>query len=260
MPMSLSHCGTRRLSSTTVRSALLLLLFLALSARQTSAADSSQEPKPPNRQQEYLRKNVELQGVVELESGLQYQILKSGDAAGPSPGPNTPCAVHYRGTTIDRIEFGPATQQRPHSTVATVFGLYKLGTHTVCRHRWNTWLNVWLPRTIRAVGGHPRLDRGNAAHARGRPLEACHSPASCLRGAVTSTRCFMCLCLSLCMCLCLCPCPYLFLPRDSAATLASVRRGAGSHIGPGATLIFDMELVKVFEGEARQYPGSFILE
>ena len=62
------------------------------------------------------------------------------------------------------------------------------------------------------------------------------------------------------MCLCLCPYPYLFLPRDSAATLASVRRGAGSHIGPGATLIFDMELVKVFEGEARQYPGSFILE
>lgn len=190
MPMSLSHCGTRRLSSTTVRSALLLLLFLALSARQTSAADSSQEPKPPNRQQEYLRKNVELQGVVELESGLQYQILKSGDAAGPSPGPNTPCAVHYRGTTIDRIEFD--------GTRGSMFGFPALFAPSGVIRGWTEAMQL--------------MHEGDRWR--------------------------------------------LVIPQH----LAYGERGAGSHIGPGATLIFDMELVKVFEGEARQYPGSFILE
>ena len=35
---------------------------------------------------------------------------------------------------------------------------------------------------------------------------------------------------------------------------------AGNAIGPGTTLIFDLELVKVFDGEARSYPGSLLLE
>jgi hypothetical protein len=45
------------------------------------------------------------------------------------------------------------------------------------------------------------------------------------------------------------------------AHLAYGDRGAGDKIPPGATLVFTLELVKVFEGTtARSYPGSFLLE
>ena len=45
------------------------------------------------------------------------------------------------------------------------------------------------------------------------------------------------------------------------AHLAYGSHGAGEMITPGATLVFTLELVKVFEGTtARSYPGSFLLE
>lgn len=45
------------------------------------------------------------------------------------------------------------------------------------------------------------------------------------------------------------------------ARLAYGERGAGDMIPAGATLVFDLHLVKVFEGTtARSYPGSVLLE
>lgn len=45
------------------------------------------------------------------------------------------------------------------------------------------------------------------------------------------------------------------------AHLAYGSHGAGDKIPPGATLVFSLELVKVFEGTTvRSYPGSFLLE
>lgn len=45
------------------------------------------------------------------------------------------------------------------------------------------------------------------------------------------------------------------------AHLAYGSQGAGDTIAPGATLVFSLELVKVFEGTTvRSYPGSFLLE
>ena len=51
----------------------------------------------------FLEKNAKAEGVVTLESGLQYKVLASGE--GKSPKENSTVQVHYRGTLIDGTEF-----------------------------------------------------------------------------------------------------------------------------------------------------------
>eukprot|EP00286_Rhodomonas_abbreviata_P007904 CAMPEP_0181334084 /NCGR_PEP_ID=MMETSP1101-20121128/26054_1 /TAXON_ID=46948 /ORGANISM="Rhodomonas abbreviata, Strain Caron Lab Isolate" /LENGTH=78 /DNA_ID=CAMNT_0023444003 /DNA_START=38 /DNA_END=270 /DNA_ORIENTATION=+ len=51
----------------------------------------------------FLKNNKETDAdVVELPSGLQYKVLKSGPAGGLSPKANSPCECHYRGYLIDQ--------------------------------------------------------------------------------------------------------------------------------------------------------------
>ena len=59
--------------------------------------------------QEFLEKNREQEGVVELDSGLQYKILRAGD--GPSPKPDSEVTVHYQGTLINGAEFDSSYQR-----------------------------------------------------------------------------------------------------------------------------------------------------
>ncbi|MCZ6828033.1 MAG: FKBP-type peptidyl-prolyl cis-trans isomerase [Gammaproteobacteria bacterium] len=51
----------------------------------------------------FLAENATKDGVVVLESGLQYKVLKAGD--GPMPGEADTVEVHYSGTLIDGTEF-----------------------------------------------------------------------------------------------------------------------------------------------------------
>lgn len=53
--------------------------------------------------QAFLDENAKKEGVVVLESGLQYKILE--DADGPVPAEENTVSVHYRGTLIDGTEF-----------------------------------------------------------------------------------------------------------------------------------------------------------
>ena len=64
------------------------------------AAESAKNEKLS---QEYLEKNAKLDGVVTLESGLQYKIIKAGEGA--SPKADSKVQVHYRGTLLDGTEF-----------------------------------------------------------------------------------------------------------------------------------------------------------
>ncbi len=52
---------------------------------------------------EFLTENASRDGVVVLESGLQYKVLTAGD--GQIPGAGDTVEVHYRGTLIDGTEF-----------------------------------------------------------------------------------------------------------------------------------------------------------
>jgi FKBP-type peptidyl-prolyl cis-trans isomerase len=51
----------------------------------------------------FLAENAKAEGVVVLESGLQYKVLTAGE--GPKPTAEDTVEVHYRGTLIDGTEF-----------------------------------------------------------------------------------------------------------------------------------------------------------
>ncbi len=51
----------------------------------------------------YLAANSKKKGVITLDSGLQYKVIKSGDGAQPTAGSTV--QVNYRGTLIDGSEF-----------------------------------------------------------------------------------------------------------------------------------------------------------
>ena len=65
---------------------------------------------PEQRGREYMAKNAEREGVVTTESGLQYEVLKSGD--GETPGRRDQVSVHYRGTFIDGRVFDSSIERR----------------------------------------------------------------------------------------------------------------------------------------------------
>jgi len=51
----------------------------------------------------HLAANAQADGVIVKPSGLQYKILASGSATGDSPGSNSPCVCHYKGSPFHRI-------------------------------------------------------------------------------------------------------------------------------------------------------------
>lgn len=68
----------------------------------------------------FLNTNRERQGVVELPSGLQYEVLKSGPKDGRFPGIGDRCKCHYRGTLLDGSEFDSSqVRGRGNPTIST---------------------------------------------------------------------------------------------------------------------------------------------
>jgi peptidyl-prolyl cis-trans isomerase len=59
--------------------------------------------------EEFLRINKEKRGVVTLPSGLQYEVLKTGD--GQKPRPNDKVRCHYHGTLIDGRVFDSSIER-----------------------------------------------------------------------------------------------------------------------------------------------------
>lgn len=58
---------------------------------------------------DFLEKNKTNAGVVTLESGLQYQIVKEG--TGPKPTLNDMVKTHYHGTTVDGKVFDSSVER-----------------------------------------------------------------------------------------------------------------------------------------------------
>jgi FKBP-type peptidyl-prolyl cis-trans isomerase FklB len=53
----------------------------------------------------FLAENKKREGVITLPDGLQYEVLKKGDASSPTPKLQDTFVVHYRGTRIDGVKF-----------------------------------------------------------------------------------------------------------------------------------------------------------
>ena len=66
----------------------------------------------------FFAENKNKEGVVTLESGLQYKVLKSGD--GKSPKLSSTVEVHYAGRLLDGTEFDSSYKRdKPFSTSVT---------------------------------------------------------------------------------------------------------------------------------------------
>ncbi len=59
--------------------------------------------------QQFLAENKEREGVVSLESGIQYEIMTEG--TGAKPGPRSTVTCHYHGTLISGKVFDSSVQR-----------------------------------------------------------------------------------------------------------------------------------------------------
>jgi FKBP-type peptidyl-prolyl cis-trans isomerase FklB len=63
----------------------------------------------------FLAENKTKEGVVPLESGLQYKVLKAGD--GPKPTVDDTVVCHYRGRLVDGTEFDSSFKRNKPATL-----------------------------------------------------------------------------------------------------------------------------------------------
>ncbi|QOR40539.1 FKBP-type peptidyl-prolyl cis-trans isomerase [Billgrantia diversa] len=73
----------------------------ALAARQAEAEEMAEQNLAKGKA--FLEENAEREEVTTTDSGLQYEVLESGD--GESPGPSSNVEVHYEGTLVDGTVF-----------------------------------------------------------------------------------------------------------------------------------------------------------
>ncbi|QTP56769.1 FKBP-type peptidyl-prolyl cis-trans isomerase [Billgrantia sulfidoxydans] len=73
----------------------------ALAARQAEAEEIAERNLTEG--QAFMEENAEREEVTTTDSGLQYEVLESGD--GESPGPSSHVEVHYEGTLVDGTVF-----------------------------------------------------------------------------------------------------------------------------------------------------------
>jgi len=69
-------------------------------AKMTALAESNKAAAT-----DYLQKNAQKKGVQSTASGLQYKVIKAGDASAPAVAPTDEVTVNYRGRLIDGTEF-----------------------------------------------------------------------------------------------------------------------------------------------------------
>lgn len=81
--------------------------FAAIQSFQQRMADEQQAALSGNLEAsaEFLSANASKEGVVALDSGLQYLVLESGPADGASPGLTDSVLAHYHGTLTDGSVF-----------------------------------------------------------------------------------------------------------------------------------------------------------
>lgn len=101
----------------------------------------------------FLAENKAKKGIVTLESGLQYKVLKSGN--GPSPKLTDKVTTHYRGTLIDGTEFD-SSYSRNKPTSFPVKGVIAGWTEALqLMHKGDKW-QLFIPPQLaygeRAVG------------------------------------------------------------------------------------------------------------
>ena len=83
---------------------------------QSYLAEVTEQSYAANREsgEQFLAENFKKEGIKATVSGLQYEVLKSGD--GKTPGPNDKVTVHYHGTLIDGTVFDSSVDRNSPAT------------------------------------------------------------------------------------------------------------------------------------------------
>ncbi len=66
--------------------------------------------------QDFLTKNAEREAITTLESGLQYEVLKSGEEGAKSPALSDMVTTHYHGTLVDGTVFDSSVDRGQPAT------------------------------------------------------------------------------------------------------------------------------------------------
>ena len=110
---------------------------------------------------EFLTANAKQDGVVTLESGLQYRIISSCTV--DSPGVDATVQVHYRGTLIDGTEFD-SSYQRGEPVSFPVNGVIPGWTEALqLMKEGDKWQLVIPPQLAYAERGAPPVIPPNSA-------------------------------------------------------------------------------------------------
>ncbi len=100
----------------------------------------------------FLAENANKEGVVTLESGLQYKIIEQG--SGEKPKSTDKVSVHYRGTLIDGEEFD-SSYKRGAPTAFAVTGVIKGWTEALQLMPVGSKWELYIPSNL-AYGSGPR--------------------------------------------------------------------------------------------------------
>lgn len=92
----------------------IFMEFQTQMQQQQMAAMEQQATANKAEGEAFLAANAEKEGVVALESGLQYKILEEG--TGPKPTAEDRVTVHYRGTLLDGTEFDSSYSRNQPAT------------------------------------------------------------------------------------------------------------------------------------------------
>jgi FKBP-type peptidyl-prolyl cis-trans isomerase FklB len=101
----------------------------------------------------FLKANKDREGVVELASGIQYEVLKEG--SGPQPLASDTVKAHYKGSLLDGKEFDSSFRRNQPFTAPLrslikgwqeVLPLMKEGSH------WRLWIPSDLAYGDRGAG------------------------------------------------------------------------------------------------------------
>jgi FKBP-type peptidyl-prolyl cis-trans isomerase len=103
--------------------------------------------------EQFLSENSTKEGVVTLESGLQYKILKAGE--GRKPTADDSIKVHYRGKLIDGTEFDSSYQRGETAVfpVSQIIAGLKEGLQLMpVGSRWELFIPAQLGYGLQSVG------------------------------------------------------------------------------------------------------------
>jgi FKBP-type peptidyl-prolyl cis-trans isomerase FklB len=102
----------------------------------------------------FMAENKSKEGVVSLDNGIQYQILKEGD--GPKPQPASKIKAHYRGALLSGKEFDSSYKRNAPFTAplnALIKGWQLVIPLMPVGSSWRLWIPSELAYGDRGAGG-----------------------------------------------------------------------------------------------------------